>query len=32
VVDGATIIDWAVEHDELGIVEGGWTQEALDSS
>ena len=30
VVDTGRIIDWAVEHDELGIVEGGWTQEALD--
>jgi hypothetical protein len=32
VVPAETIIDWAVEHDELGIVEGGWTQEALDWS
>jgi hypothetical protein len=32
VVDAATVIDWAVEHDELGIVEGGWTQQALDSN
>jgi hypothetical protein len=32
VVDALSIIDWAVEHDELGIVEGGWTQEALDWS
>jgi hypothetical protein len=32
VVATETIIDWAVEHDELGIVEGGWTQEALDWS
>ena len=29
VVPADTIIDWAVEHDELGIIEGGWTQEAL---
>jgi hypothetical protein len=29
VVSTESIIDWAVEHDELGIVEGGWTQEAL---
>jgi hypothetical protein len=32
VVSIETIIDWAVEHDELGIVEGGWTQEVLDWS
>ena len=30
VVDTAAIVDWAVEHDELGIVEGGWTQPAND--
>jgi hypothetical protein len=30
VVDTVRILDWALEHDELGIVEGGWTQEALD--
>jgi len=30
VVDTAAVVDWAVEHDELGIVEGGWTQAALD--
>lgn len=30
VVDTAAVVDWAVEHDERGIVEGGWTQEALD--
>lgn len=30
VVDADAIVDWAVEHDELGIVEGGWTQAALD--
>ena len=30
VVDADAIVDWAVEHDELGIIEGGWTQAALD--
>jgi hypothetical protein len=32
VVDAGTIVDWAVEHDDLGIVEGGWTQAALDAN
>jgi hypothetical protein len=31
VVDAGTVVDWAVEHDELGIVEGAWTQAALDT-
>ena len=31
VVDAATIVDWAVEHDEQGIVEGAFTQAVLDS-
>jgi hypothetical protein len=30
VVDTSSVVDWAVEHDELGIIEGGWTQAALD--
>lgn len=30
VIDTSTVVDWAIEHDELGIVEGGWTQAALD--
>lgn len=30
VVDAATVVDWAVEHDRHGIVEGAWTQAALD--
>lgn len=30
VVDAAAVVDWAVEHDEEGIVEGAWTQAALD--
>jgi hypothetical protein len=30
VVDISAVIDWAVEHDEIGIVEGGWTQAALE--
>jgi hypothetical protein len=32
VVDTAAVVDWAVEHDERGIVEGGWTQDALDEN
>jgi hypothetical protein len=32
VVDAATVVDWAVEHDERGIVEGGWTQAALEDT
>jgi hypothetical protein len=31
VVDAGAVVDWAVEHDELGIVEGAWTQAALDT-
>ncbi len=30
VVDTAAVVDWAVQHDTMGIVEGGWTQTALD--
>jgi hypothetical protein len=30
VVDTAAVVDWAVEHDERGVVEGAWTQAALD--
>jgi hypothetical protein len=30
VVDTAAVVDWAVEDDEGGIVEGAWTQAALD--
>jgi hypothetical protein len=30
VVASSSIVDWAVEDDELGIVEGAWTQAALD--
>jgi hypothetical protein len=26
VVDTAAVVDWAVEHDEHGIIEGAWTQ------
>ena len=30
VVDTASVVDWAVEHDDHGIIEGAWTQAALD--
>lgn len=30
VVDVASVVDWAVEHDRWGIVEGGWTQAVLE--
>jgi hypothetical protein len=30
VVDAASVVDWAVEDERLGIVEGGWTQAAPD--
>ena len=30
VVDTSAVVDWAVQHDTRGIVEGGWTQTALD--
>jgi hypothetical protein len=30
VVDASSVVDWAVQHDTRGIVEGGWTQTALD--
>ncbi len=30
VVDTDTVVDWAVEHDQMGVVEGAWTQAALD--
>jgi hypothetical protein len=32
VVDTSAVVDWAVQHDTQGIVEGGWTQTALDES
>jgi hypothetical protein len=32
VVDAAVVVDWAIQHDTRGIVEGGWTQSALDES
>lgn len=32
VVDTASVVDWAVEHDDGGIVEGAWTQAALDEA
>jgi hypothetical protein len=32
VVDSGEVVDWAVEHEEFGIVEGGWTQAALDAN
>jgi hypothetical protein len=30
VVDSAAVVDWAVADERQGIVEGGWTQAALD--
>jgi hypothetical protein len=30
VVDASSVVDWAVQHDTRGLVEGGWTQTALD--
>jgi hypothetical protein len=30
VVDTAGVVDWAIEHDALGIVDGAWTRAALD--
>ncbi len=32
VVDTAAVVDWAVERDDGGIVEGAWTQAALDEA
>jgi hypothetical protein len=32
VVDTASVVDWAVQHDSRGIIEGGWTQTALDET
>jgi hypothetical protein len=32
VVDTAAVVDWAVEHDERGIIEGYWTEAALDEA
>jgi hypothetical protein len=32
VIDTASVIDWAVEDNDNGIVEGAWTQVALDES
>ncbi len=32
VVDTASVVDWAVEDDENGIVEGAWTRAALDDA
>jgi len=32
VVDTAAVVDWAVEDDESRIVEGAWTQAALDEA
>jgi hypothetical protein len=32
VVDTAAVVDWAVEHDERGIIEGAWTQAANGSA
>jgi hypothetical protein len=30
VVDTASVVDWAVEHDQRGIVEGYWTRAAVE--
>jgi hypothetical protein len=30
VVDTAAVVDWAIQHDTKGIIEGGWTQTALE--
>lgn len=32
VIDASAVVDWAVRHDHLGIIEGGWTQSALDQN
>jgi hypothetical protein len=32
VVDTSSVVDWAVQHDSHGIIEGGWTQTALDET
>jgi hypothetical protein len=30
VVDTAGVVDWAVEHDQQGIIEGYWTKAAVE--
>jgi hypothetical protein len=32
VVDTASVVDWAVEHDQRGIVEGYWTKAAVEDA
>jgi hypothetical protein len=32
VVDTAAVVDWAVEHDQEGIVEGYWTRAAVEEA
>lgn len=32
VIDTESVVDWALEDDEFGIIEGGWTQAALDET
>jgi hypothetical protein len=29
VVDAASVVDWAVDDERLGIVEGAWTRQHL---